>query len=93
MVAAMMPAMMMPATMAKKGLTSLKRLAMVTMMVSASASSPILPAETMAEPTTPMKMATAIEMNTQVVATRREICSLFSSSMAMKRSRIWGIPK
>ena len=34
-----------------------------------------------------------MEMTTQMVAMRREVFSLSSSSMAMKRSRMWGMPK
>ena len=44
-------------------------------------------------PTTPMKMATPMEMTTQEEATRRESFSFFSSSMAMNRTRMWGMPK
>ena len=47
----------------------------------------------MALPTRPMMMATAMEITTQEVATRRESFSFFSSSMAMKRTRMWGMPK
>ena len=34
-----------------------------------------------------------MEMTTQMVAMRREVFSLASSSMAMNRSRMWGMPK
>ena len=38
-------------------------------------------------------MATHMEISTHTVAIRRESTSFFSSSIAMKRRRIWGIPK
>ena len=41
----------------------------------------------------PMTMAMPMEMTTQEEATRRERVSLRSSSMAIKRSRMWGMPK
>ena len=41
----------------------------------------------------PFVTATAMEITTQLVATRRESLSFFSSSMAMNRSRMWGMPK
>ena len=47
----------------------------------------------MALPTTPMMMATPMEMTTQLVAMRRDSFSSFSSRMAMKRTRMWGMPK
>ena len=34
-----------------------------------------------------------MEMTTHTVAMRREIFNLSLSSMAMKRRRMWGIPK
>ena len=51
------------------------------------------PAPVMLMATTPMKMATAMAMNTQMVATRRDSFSFLESSMAMNRSRMWGMPK
>ena len=47
----------------------------------------------MPRPTMPMTMDAAMAMTTQTVAMRRLSTSFFSSSMAMKRSRMWGIPK
>ena len=41
----------------------------------------------------PMRTATPMEMTTQTEAMRRESFSSFSSRMAMKRTRMWGIPK
>ena len=63
------------------------------MMVSASVKDSRAPARVMALPTTPMKMATAMEITTQMEATRRDRVSFSSSSMAINRSRMWGIPK
>ena len=40
-----------------------------------------------------MSTAMNMEMTTQTVAMRREVLSLVSSSMAMNRSRMWGMPK
>ena len=66
------------------------------MMVSASALEPrkgILPVWVTPRPTMPMRMAMNMEMTTHTVAIRREVFSLASSSMAMNRSRMWGMPK
>lgn len=52
-----------------------------------------LPALVTARPTIPMSTAMNMEMTTQMVAMRREVFSLASSSMAMNRSRMWGMPK
>ena len=41
----------------------------------------------------PMAMAMNMEMATHTEAMRREVVSSFSSRMAMKRRRMWGIPK
>ena len=65
-------------------------------MVSASELVPrkgILPSLVTVLPTMPMSTAMNMEMTTQTVAMRREVLSLVSSSMAMNRSRMWGIPK
>ena len=40
-----------------------------------------------------MTSTSAMEMVTHTEATRRESVSLFSSSMAINRSRKWGIPR
>ena len=53
----------------------------------------IHPAPVMPSPMTPMAIAIPIAMMTQMVATRRDRRSLLSSSMAMKRSRMCGMPK
>ena len=68
---------------------------MRTMMVSLALPSSAATAPTLVIPlpTTPMNTATAMEMTTHTVAMRRLTFSLFSSSMAIKRSRMWGIPK
>ena len=47
----------------------------------------------MALPTMPINTATAMEITTHTDATLRESFSLLSSSIAIKRSRICGIPK
>ena len=71
------------------------RLAMRTMMVSLE--EPLrnsrAPALVMPRPTMPMMMEAVMAMTTQTVAMRRLSTSFFSSSMAIKRSRMWGIPK
>ena len=41
----------------------------------------------------PIKIATHMEISTHTVAIRRERVSFFSSSIAMKRSRMCGMPK
>ncbi len=51
------------------------------------------PAAETAWPTMPMNTATPMEITTQVPAMRRERVSSFSSRMAMKRTRMWGMPK
>ena len=47
----------------------------------------------MASPTIPIRTATAMEITTHTDATLRESFSLLSSSIAIKRSRMWGMPK
>lgn len=44
-------------------------------------------------PSTPMKMAMNMDTKTQTEATRRLRGIFLGSSMAMKRSRMWGMPK
>ena len=51
------------------------------------------PLALMAQPAIPMTSTSAMEMVTHTEATRRESVSLFSSSMAINRSRKWGIPR
>ena len=63
------------------------------MMRSGSSRGSRAPAWTMLMPSTPMKMATNMETNTQTEATRRLRVIFLGSSMAMKRSRMWGMPK
>ena len=71
------------------------RLAMRTMRVSLE--EPLrnssAPALVMPRPTTPMTMEAVMAMTTHTLAMRRLSTSFFSSSMAMNRSRMWGMPK
>ena len=53
----------------------------------------IAPAAVIPRPTIPMKIATLIEITTHTDAIRLESFSFLSSPIAMKRSRICGIPK
>ena len=53
----------------------------------------IPPATEAPYPMMPIRMATNMEMTTQMDAIRRDVLSLSSWLMAMKRRRIWGIPK
>ena len=96
MVEARMPASTTPAMMAKSTPCWLSRSDRRMMMVSASALEPrkgILPVWVTPRPTMPMRMAMNMEMTTHTVAIRREVLSLASSSMAMNRSRMWGMPE
>ena len=95
MVDARIPARIRPASTAQTMPFWLSRLAMRTMMVSESEPARLssAPALVMARPTMPMNTATNSETMTQEVATRRDSLSFFSSSMAMKRSRMCGMPK
>ena len=96
MVEAMMPASTTPATMAKRGPNWLSRLDSWMMTVSDSAlvdRKGMLPALETLRPMMPMRMATNMAMTTQMEAMRREIFSFCPSSMAMNRSRMWGMPK
>ena len=95
MVAARIPARMRPASTAANAPWALMRLAMRTMRVSLveplrNSSTPAL---VMPRPTMPMTMEAVMAMTTHTEAMRRLRTSFFSSSMAMKRSRMWGIPK
>ena len=90
-----MPAKIRPARIAARTPCWLIRLAMRTMIVSLdeplrNSSAPTL---VMPRPTMPMMMEAVIAMTTQTDAMRRLRTSFFSSSMAMKRSRMCGIPK
>ena len=95
MVAARMPAKIRPARTAASMPWPLIRLAMRTMRVSLDEplKNSSAPALVMPRPTTPMTMEAVIAMTTHTEAMRRLRTSFFSSSMAMKRSRMWGIPK
>ena len=53
----------------------------------------IFPAAETLRPTMPMRIATNMEITTHTEAMRRETFSFSSSSMAIKRSRMWGMPK
>ena len=44
-------------------------------------------------PIMPMHTATVMEITTHTAAMRRDSFSSFSSRMAMKRTRMWGMPK
>ena len=94
-VAARMPARMTPQSRAASTPCWLIRSAMRTMMVSESepSSAPSAPTLVSALPMMPIRIATPMAMTTQTVATRRDSLSLFSSSIAIKRSRMCGIPK
>ena len=96
MVAARMPARIMPPTSAASQPWLAIRSAMRMMIVSASEEVVKLstaPAAEMALPTTPIITAAAMEMTTHTLATRRESFSFCASPMAMKRSSTWGMPK
>ena len=86
---------MRPASTAASAPWALMRLAMRTMRVSLD--EPLrnssAPALVMPRPTMPMTMEAVMAMTTHTEAMRRLRTSFFSSSMAMKRSRMWGIPK
>ena len=95
MVAARIPARIRPASTAASTPCCAMRLAMRTMRVSLE--EPLrnssAPALVMPRPTTPMTMEAVMAMTTHTLAMRRLSTSFFSSSMAMKRSRMCGIPK
>ena len=95
MVAARMPARIRPASTAARMPCCAMRFAMRTMTVSLE--EPLryssAPALVMPRPTMPMMMEAVMAMTTHTLAMRRLSTSFFSSSMAMKRSRMWGIPK
>ena len=96
MVADRMPARITPASMASSTPLLPSRDAMLTMSDSAEElESNILiePLLAIAKPMIPMRTATAREMTTHAVPTRRLTLILFSSSAAMKWIRTWGIPK
>ena len=96
MVAARIPAMMMPAMMAGRTPTWARAWEALTIMFSAAdwlSGMAMTPALAMLKPTMPMTTAMPREITTQTEPTRRESFSLVSSPMAMKCSRMWGIPK
>ena len=53
----------------------------------------MIPTLDMLYPITPINTATAMEMTTHTVAILLDIFSLFSSSIAINLSKIWGMPK
>ena len=95
-VAARMPDRIMPAMTAKNTPCRLIRSERRMMIVSASAL-PVrngsFPAADTLYPITPMDTAMNMEITTHTVARRRDWFSSFSLRIAMKRSRICGIPK
>ena len=96
MVLAMMPAKVTPASREKATPYWLSSSASLITMVSESelvVSVTIRPALDTPKPTTPMRTATPMAITTQMEPTRREMVSFSSSSMDMKRTRMWGIPK
>ena len=90
MVLARIPAKTRPAPIAITAPCSAMVLAIWMIIVSVLASVRFFtrPAPVMVLPTIPMAIAINIAMTTQTEATRRDMASLFSSSMAIKRSRI-----
>ncbi len=93
MVAARIPARITPAISAANTPWVAIRSAIVMMIVSESSSAGMEPTAVMAFPTTPMKMATVMEITTHMLATLLDSSSFFASSIAIKRSSTWGIPK
>ena len=95
MVLAKMPAKINPAMMAKNTPFSEMTCAIRTMMVSVSLplSCGTILALLSVRPTTPISTAIPIAITTHTDATRRDSFSFFSSSIAIKRSRMCGIPK
>ena len=96
MVEAMIPDRIRPARRAGKKPKVLSRCAISTMIVSetlAFSSSPTVPVRLMPRPTIPIRIAAPMAITTQILAILLERVSFFSSSIAMKRSRICGIPK
>ena len=95
MVDARIPARISPARIAAITPCLLRRSAIRTIIVSDAEPSrrSNSPAAVIPSPTTPISTATASEITTHVVATLLESVSFSSSSIAMKRRRICGIPK
>ena len=95
MVAARMPARIRPARMAAS--TPCWAIRLATRTIRVSLEEPLrnssAPALVMPRPTMPMTMEAVMAMTTHTLAMRRLSTSFFSSSMAMKRSRMWGMPK
>ena len=95
-VEAMMPDRIRPAISAGKNPKLLRRWAISMITVSEEpddVSSPITPALVMPSPIRPIRIATPMAMTTQILAIRLESFSFRSSSIAMNRRRICGIPK
>ena len=65
----------------------------MTVSVALPSSMGMRPTLDTAWPTMPINTATAMEITTQMEAIRRESFSSSSCRMAIKRTRIWGIPK
>ena len=96
MVQARMPAKISPAMSAAPTLCLLSTVAISRTMVSdadAVSSGATVPFAVSALPIIPIRMATPMAMTTQIEAMRRETLTLFLSSIAIKRRRMWGIPK
>ncbi len=100
MVHARMPAKMIPATSAAKTPFSLISIAIFIMTVSESVEALagsemtfMLPFFAIVLPITPIRTAIDIEMTTHIEAILLEILILLTSSIAIKRRRICGIPK
>lgn len=95
MVLARIPARIRPAMRAGRIPALLRRVAIWMTMVSLAEPDrdAIVPEAVRALPTTPIITARNMAMTTHTEPTRRETTSFFSSSMAMNRSRMWGIPK
>ena len=95
MVLARIPARIRPAIIAGNAPYVESKCATFTIIVSVSEPEreTISPVALICLPTTPIRIATPMAMTTQTDATRRETFNFFSSSIAMKRRRICGIPK
>ena len=66
---------------------------MIIVSLFGSDGSVMTPDCTRAYPVIPIITATAMDIITHTVATRREVLRFFASLMAIKRKRTWGIPK
>ena len=96
MVLARMPASTIPATMERRKPwppSSPERRIIIVSESALEVKVSSFPAAETPHPIIPMRIATNMEMTTHTEAIRRDKPSLFSSSIAIKRRRIWGIPK